>query len=462
MSDVSSQVVRIGNGCGFWGDSVDAPLRLIQQQPDLDYLTLDYLAEVSMSILARMRERDPTGGFAPDFVDVIRSLAEAGVWRTSPNLRVVSNGGGLNPRGCAEACREILEETGNCDLRIGVVTGDDILAKINETATEGSPNPDFQNLETGESIETILDRIVTANAYLGAEPVVETLRGNAQIVITGRVADPSLTVAACAHRFGWPLDDFDSLASATVAGHLIECGAQVAGGISTDWLNVPDASDMGYPVIEMVEDATFVVTKPAGSGGRVNERTVKEQLLYEIGDPDRYLSPDATVSFLGLRLEVCGVDRVRVVGARGRPPPSTFKVSATFRAGYQASGQLTISGPEAEEKGRRCGNIVRERLRRHGCEPQQWLAECLGAGDVAPMNKSSTTPREVVLRMTAADERRSVVERFAREFMPLITTGPQGVTGYAAGRPRAQEVFGYWPCLIDRERVNPRVEFLEV
>ncbi|QEH35528.1 hypothetical protein OJF2_40800 [Aquisphaera giovannonii] len=453
--------IRVGNAQGFWGDRSDAPAEMLALEPGLDYLTLDYLAEVSLSILAVQRDRDPSLGYARDFVEVVRSLAP--YWRAGGRCRLISNAGGLNPRGCAAACAEALRDAGTPPMPIGVVEGDDVLPILRDSAGGAGAPDDFRNLDDGRPISDVLDRVVTANAYLGAGPIVEALAGGARIVITGRVADPSLTVAPCVHEFGWRWDDHDRIAGSTVAGHLIECGAQVTGGISTDWLEVPDPSRIGFPIVEVAPDGTCVATKPGGTGGRVDARTVTEQLLYEIGDPDNYLSPDATVSFLGLRVEDLGGDRVRVAGARGRPAPPSYKVSATFRDGYRAQGMLTISGRDAAAKARRCGEIVLDRVRAAGYSLREATIECLGAGDVTPglpgpVDRSDL--REVVLRVAVADESRAAVERFSKELMPLITAGPPGTTGYAEGRPKVHQVFRYWPCLIGRGLVTPRVSLI--
>jgi hypothetical protein len=448
-------VVKIGNAQGFWGDWPEAPARLVARAPDLDYLTLDYLAEVSMSILAKQRERDPAAGYARDFLEVITSLAPT--WRARRSPKLVTNAGGLNPAGCAKAAAKILRDGGCSGMRIGIVSGDDVLPALRDNPTA------FPHLETAQPLSTVLSSLVTANTYVGAAPVIEALSRGADIVVTGRVADPSLTVGPAAHHFGWQPDDYDRLAGATVAGHLIECGAQVTGGISTDWLDIPNPADIGFPIAEIADDGSCVITKPPGAGGRVDQRIVKEQLVYEIGDPENYISPDATVSFLSLRLEDQGVDRVRVSGAIGRPPPKTYKVSATYRAGYRASGMLTIFGRDAVTKARRSGEIILTRLRQAGFEPARSRVECIGAGDVVPgAITTHTAASEVALRVSVYDPRRDVVERFTRELAPLITGGPQGVTGYAEGRPAVREVFGYWPTLIDRSAVRTQVEILEV
>ena len=410
-----------------------------------------------MSILASQKERDSTAGYAGDFVEVVRSLVP--FWRAGAKVRVITNAGGLNPHGCAQACAEVLRQAGIRRMKIGVVAGDDVLPVLREEAGTKA----FSNLETDEPIERIAESLVTANAYLGANPIVEALSAGADMVITGRVADPSLTVAPCVAEFGWDMNDHDRIAGATVAGHLIECGTQVTGGISTDWLEIPDPANIGFPVVEVNADGSCVVTKPRRSGGVVNERTVKEQLLYEIGDPDNYLSPDVTVSFLSLQVREERKNRVRVSGARGRPATSSYKVSASYRDGFWAQGTLTVFGRGAVVKARRCGEIILQRVRAAGYELQRASVECVGADACMPglLDKSvEGALLETVLRMTVADSRREAVERFAREMSPLITSGPQGVTGYAAGRPRVHPGFGYWPCLIHKAVVKPQVTML--
>jgi hypothetical protein len=453
---VGSTSVKIGNAQGFWGDRVDAAAELAQQQPDLDYLTLDYLAEVSMSILARQRIKRPELGYAGDFVDALRLLAPH--WRERQGrhrLRVISNAGGLNPHGCAAACCEVLREAGCGDMRVAVVHGDDVLSLL-----KSAPRDQFRHLESGRPLSDVLEGITTANAYLGADGIVEALQLDADLVITGRVADPSMVLAPCIFEFQWTPDQYDRLAAGTIAGHLIECGTQVTGGVSTDWLTTPQAETIGFPIVEVSGDGQIVVTKAMAAGGRVSARTVKEQLLYEIGDPGCYLSPDVEVSFLNLSVEQESLNRVRVVGAAGRPAPSTYKVSATHTAGFRAIGQLTIFGADAVEKAHRCAEVIAARLDAVGLKPEQWLAETI-QGTAAHTTFADPHLEAAVLRMGVSDSRREVAEQFSRELMPLVTAGPQGTTGYASGRPRVQEVFGYWPCLVDKTDVLARVELLD-
>lgn len=447
------KTITIGNAQGFWGDSPDAPARLLRQQPDLDYLTLDYLAEVSLSILALQRSRDPEAGYARDFLGVLEQLVP--LWKGGNHTRIVCNAGGLNPIGCAEASAALLRAAG-IEKRIGVVSGDDVLPLLRADPACAT----FHNLESGEALAAVLDSLVTANAYIGAASVAEALSLGADIVVTGRVADPSLAVGIAMHEFDWLANEYDKLASATVAGHILECGAQVCGGISTHWLDLPDPANVGFPVIEMSSDGGIVVTKPAGTGGEVSEWTVKEQLLYEIGDPCNYLSPDCRVDFTSLSLAEIGKDRVRVSGARGSAPTGTYKVSTTYRDGYWAQGTLTIFGRDAVAKARRCGEIIFERLRQAGYEYPRSNIECLGANACAPGVLPEPALLETVLRVSAAHPDKAAIERFAKEIAPLVTSGPQGTTGYAGGRPKPTPVFGYWPCLIGRERVEVHVSLL--
>ena len=306
---------------------------------------------------------------------------------------------------------------------------------------------------------------MTANAYMGAHPIVRAIEMDADIVITGRVADPSLTVAPCVASFNWPWQDFDKIAAATIAGHLIECGTQVTGGVSTNWLGIPDPANIGFPVVEVSSDGSFVITKPEGTGGIVSEQTVKEQLLYEIGDPDNYLSPDVTASFLSLKLHTIGPNHVHITGAKGRPAPEKFKVSATYRDGYKVEGFLSIFGRDAPEKAQRCGEVILDRVRQAGYSLSRTSIECLGTLDIVPgvFNKEHLDKcMECVLRIAAADPKKKALEYLAKEIAPLITSGPQGVTGYTSGRPPVREVFGYWPCLIDAQFINPEVNLIEV
>lgn len=450
-----SRIITIGNAQGFWGDSPSAPARLVAQYPQLDYLTLDYLAEVSLSIMALQRSRNPEAGFARDFIGVVKSLAPH--WRAGGKTRVVCNAGGLDPERCALAVSTALSEAGLAHLRVALVQGDDAMALLKGD----SGNPDFKHWETGQSLAEVAERLDTANAYIGAEPVAQALSLGADIVVTGRVADPSLTLGICMHEFGWASDDWNRLAAGTVAGHVLECGAQACGGISTNWLDLPDPANIGFPIVEMSEDGTFVVTKPEGTGGVVNIETVSEQLIYEIGDPRNYISPDCKVDFTALQLEQVAENRVRVSSASGAPPTPNYKVSATYRDGYWAQAYLTIVGRDALKKAQRSGEIILQRLNDSGCSFTKSNVECLGAhaaaAGVLPVPEGLL---ETVLRVSVAAPDKESVERFAQEIFPLVTAGAQGSTGYAGGRPSPTPVFAYWPCLIAKEKLSPTARLL--
>lgn len=447
--------IRIANAQAFWGDYSLAAADLLRQEPDLDFLTLDYLAEVSMSILAKQQQRQPDRGYAADFVDVVRSIAP--FWNDGRRVKVIANAGGLAPRECAIACQAALREAGCLDKKIGVVTGDDVLCVL-----QAEPHaPLSGNLDTGETLGERAQQLITANAYVGAAAIVQALQADCDLIITGRVADPSMVVAPCQYAFDWAADDYDRLAGATIAGHLIECGTHVTGGISTQWMDLADVSQIGYPIVEVDAAGGCVVTKPKETGGAVNVRTVKEQLLYELGNPDSYLSPDCTVSFLSLTVEQIGSDRVAVRGARGSAPPATLKVSATYPAGFHSSGSLVIFGEQAAEKGRRAGAAVLNRLQSQGLAPDESRIECLGGGSTVPLpHLQRDDLTEVVLRVSVADAERTPVAQFARDWTSLVCSGPQGTTGYAAGRPRVSQTFAYWPCLVDADRVSLSVEVL--
>jgi hypothetical protein len=448
--------LRIGNAQGFWGDQIDAPARLIGQVPDLDYLTLDYLSEVSMSIMAIQQEKDPAHGYARDFVGVVRSLVP--YWKRGLQFKVITNAGGLNPEGCAEACLNVLQQNGLGKKRIGIVLGDNVLDQLKRACND----PLYQNLDTGEPLSNVVSSLNTATAYFGAQPIVDALSRGADIVITGRCADPSLTVSACAFHYRWGWEQYDRLAGATVAGHLIECGTQVTGGISTDWLALEHKTFIGYPIAEVDEEGNFVITKPHGTGGAVSEQTVKEQLLYEIEDPQNYRSPDVNVSFDSLKLAEVETDRIRVSGAKGCAPAHTLKISATYRNGFRSEGLLTVVGDDAVLKARICGSILIERVRRAGFELEETHVECLGSGDATLGALGSRLDlQECVLRVGVKDSRKEAVERFTKEIASLVASGPQGVTGYTTGRPKVRPVFGFWPCLIRKSDVRAKVRLIE-
>ena len=445
---MSTQPYRIGNGAGFWGDNLDAPFRLARDGR-LDVLTLEYLAELTLAILAHLRARDPSAGYVGDFPELLERLGPT--LGEQPGLKIVTNAGGLNASACAKRCARLM----NSDEPLGVVEGDDILPRLPGWLQAGLA---LDHMETGRPIQDVLDRLVAANVYLGARPIAEALGAGARVVITGRVADASLTLGPAAARFGWRWDDWPRLAGASAAGHVIECGAQATGGLWHDWSETPDLAGVGYPIAEVYDDGSCVITKPDGSGGLVSVANVAEQLVYEIDDPTRYRTPDVDVDLTALTLEQVGADRVRVSGTRGGPPSDTLKVAAVYRDGWTASGMLAVVGRGAEAKARAAGRMILERVQRAGFPLAETLVEVLGAGDVVPgVLKRPEAAVEVVLRVSARDPNRSAIERFCREFAPLVTSGPPGIAGYATGRPAARPAFGYWPALVPRALVEPGV-----
>jgi len=450
------RVVRIANGQGFWGDSVDAPVQLIEGGP-LDYLTLDYLAEVTMSIMQKQRRRDPSQGYARDFVDLVERVLPR-IRQTG--TRIVANAGGVNPEACRQALFEVARAQNAQGLKIGTVSGDDILEKLDELIDSGIT---LDNLDDGRSLKEIRDKVLSANVYIHSFAIADALRQGAQIVVSGRSTDPGLVLSPLIAEFGWGREDWDLLAAGTVAGHIVECGAQCTGGNFSRWWEVTGWDHLGYPVLEVGADGAFVVTKHEGTGGLVTVDTVSEQLVYEMGDPGHYITPDCVVDFTSIRLEQGGADRVKVFGVRGSEATDSYKVSISYLAGYKASGQLTISGPDALEKAKVCGEALWGRLRRAGHTFEETSTEFVGVDSChGPITPPTGTVNEVVLRVGVRDTDWAKVDRFGKELAPLVTSGPPGVTGFAGGRPRATEVLGYWPALIPKQLVEPVVAVEEV
>jgi hypothetical protein len=455
---MSDQVVRIANGQGFWGDSILGPVRLTREGP-LDYLTLDYLAEVTLSIMQKLRGRDPSKGYATDFVALIdRILPEM----LEKNIKVVANAGGVNPGACRDAVLEVLRKHGATGVKVAVVEGDDIYDQLDVLTSAGEP---FVNMDTGEALSSVRDKVTSANVYLGAFPIAEALDRGAQIVITGRGTDPGLVLGPMIHEFGWTPSDLDRLAAGTIAGHILECGAQCTGGNYTDWRKIPDMGMIGYPVVEARANGDFTVTKHEGTGGLVDVSTVTHQLCYEMGDPANYITPDVIADFTSVSITQEGPQRVAVTGAKGRPATPTYKVSMSYLEGWKSTGQLTVSGPDALAKAQLCAEIVWQRLAYDGFEyaPEERMVEFVGAnvchaGIDVP---EAAEPSEVVLRMGVKGPDRDKVNRFGSELVPLVTSGPPGVTGFAGGRPKATEIIGYWPALMDKTRVRTTVSVTE-
>ncbi len=423
-----------------------------------DYLVMDYLAEVTMSILQKQKSRDPKLGYAKDLLPVMEQILPV---VAKKNIRVITNGGGVNPQACRDAIFEIAAKAGVKGLRIGVVYGDDIYGRIDELLDTGN---DLKNMETGESLLNVRDRLLSANVYFGAFPVAEALAQGAQIVLTGRATDTGLTLAPMIYEFGWSERDFDKLAAGIVAGHILECGGQSSGGnFLKDWRSVPDLAHIGFPVAEAHPDGTVYITKHPGTGGLVSVDTVKEQLLYEIGDPTEYITPEVVADFTSIRLEGAGENRVKVSGVKGRGPTDSYKVSMAYSDGYYAVGTLTYGWPDALEKAQAADKIMRQRLDDLGHKYDEFHTEYLGYNSChGPLSPMPSELNEVVMRVAVRGHDRNAVDAFGRQLVPLVLTGPPTVTGFGAGRPKPQDVVAYWPSLISKTLAKPVVEVTEI
>jgi hypothetical protein len=445
-----NKVVRIGGASGFWGDSSVGAPQLIERG-DVNYLVFDYLAELTMSILAAQRAKTPELGYATDFVQVTMKAVLPELVRRG--IRVVSNAGGVNPQACAQAIAALAAEQGLA-VKIAVVQGDDVMPLLPQLREEH-----VTELQSGAALPA---KVLTANAYLGALPIKAALDAGAQIVVTGRCVDSATTLGVLMHEFGWAANDYDRLAQGSLAGHIIECGCQATGGLHTDWEDVPDWAHIGYPVLECHADGSFVATKPPGTGGLVNTAVISEQMLYEIGDPRRYLLPDVTCDFSEVRLAQVGEHRVQVQGARGLGPGPHYKVSATHMDGFRCSAQLTIVGIDAARKARRTGEAVLERTSE--LLAQQGLGhysrthiEVLGseAGNFGPHARTADV-REAVLRVAVTHPQKAALELFAREIAPAGTSWSPGTTG-TDGRPSPSPAIKQFAFLLDKARLRPVV-----
>lgn len=427
-----------------------APVNQVKDGP-IDYLVLDYLAEVTMSIMQKQRGRNAAHGYALDFPPVVESVLDE---IKNQGVKIITNAGGVNPHACKDDVLRRAQKAG-VSIKVAVVDGDDIMDSIRSLVSSGHA---MKNMDSGEPLEQITDQILSANVYFGARPIVEALALGADVVITGRVTDTGLTLGPMIHEFGWSFNDFDKMAAGTIAGHIIECGAQCSGGNFTDWQRVPDMEDIGFPIIEAYPDGSFVVTKHEGTGGCVDTMTVSEQLLYEIGDPTNYITPDCVADFTSIHLEQQGQNRVFVKGIKGRPATDSYKVSISYSDGFKLTSTLVYVWPEALKKAERAGEILKHRASKLGIEFDKYRVEMVGFNscDEQPRERPAEY-NEVQLRVSATSSSDADLNRFGREIAPLILTGPSGVTGFAGGRPKASEIVAYWPALLSKEAVEPRV-----
>jgi len=442
--------IRIGNAGGYWGDDLDALRRQLTGGP-LDYITMDFLAEITMSILRKQQLRNPEMGYARDFLTQLETCLPLAL---EGGVKVITNAGGINPVGLGRKIIELARKMGH-DLKVGVVYGDDIAGSLYELTHAGEK---FTNMETGAGFTGVRHRVTSANVYLGAEPVVAALDAGCQIIVTGRVTDTGITLAPMIHEFGWKMDDWDRMAAGIVAGHIIECGAQGSGGNITDWQEVKSFEDVGYPIIEMNRSGDFTVTKHPRTGGLVNEKSVKEQLVYEMGDPAQYISPDGVAFFNSIEVEDKGRNRVAVRGVRGGPAPQDFKVSMAYEDGWKAEGEVLICGPEVEKKAAAVREIFWNKV---GHDFAKQATALVGAGSIWPDRLSDYAPNEIYLRFGVCDPDLNKINDFSKALPALILAGPSGMAVSTRGRPRPQQVVAYWPALLRRDLVVAKVLTLD-
>lgn len=446
------KTVRVGCHSGFWGDTETAAVQLVRHG-NVDYLVSDYLAEVTMSIMAAQKLRNPQAGYATDFVTAVmaplaREIAEK-------KIRVVTNAGGVNPQACRDAVLKACEAAG-VKLKVAIVTGDDILPRVEEFRAAG-----VREMDTGAELPA---KIVSMNAYLGGFPIARALDEGADVVITGRCVDSAVTLGALIHAFGWGMDDYDRLAAGTLCGHIIECGAQCNGGNFTDWRLVPDYDNMGFPVAEVEADGTFVLGKPENTGGLISTATVAEQMLYEIGDPRAYIVPDVVCDFTGATYEQVGKDRVRVAGAKGRPATDTYKVSTTWPDGFKFSSIFMLGGREAAAKGRHSAESIIKKTRRLFAEKnmadyRDVSIEVIGSEATYGPHSRTADAREVVVKIAAKHDQKEALSLLGREIAPMSTGGVVGMAGsFGAGRVSPSPVIRMFSCLVPKSMVPVTVE----
>lgn len=453
------EFIRIASGQGFWGDLPNAPVNQVKNGP-VDYLVMDYLAEVTMSIMQKQKMKNPDWGYARDFVGVIDQILPEII---NQGVKVISNAGGVNPLACKDEILKNAKEKGFKNLKVAVVDGDNILDDIDTLIADGHL---LKNMDTGEPINTVQDQLLSANVYFGCRAIVEALEKGADVIITGRVTDTGLTLAPMIYEFGWDYNDFDKMSVGTIAGHILECGAQASGGNFTDWEKVEDFTNIGFPIVEAYPNGEFYVTKHEGTGGLVSAQTVKEQLLYEIGDPKDYITPDVVADFTSIHVDDISENRVHVFGITGAPDTEFYKVSASYNDGYKLTATLVYSWPDALKKAVKGAEILEERAKDLGLSIDEFNKEYIGFNGTTEKKMTEEELNrdhdEIQMRISISGHNKKDIDRFGMEIAPLILTGPSGVTGFAGGRPKASEVVAYWPALLSKKAVKPQVTVFEI
>ena len=443
-------MIRIGNAGGYWGDDPSALERQINGDIKLDYITMDFLAEITMSIMQKQKDKDSSLGYARDFLGMLKRVFPT---LMKNNTRIITNAGGINPQYCGLAIRELAESMG-LDPKIAIVYGDDILSELD---TLEKQNIAFKNMETGEDFSSVKSKIKSANIYFGATAVVEALKWNPDIIITGRVTDTGITMAPMIHHFNWASDDWDKLAAGVVAGHIIECGTQSTGGNFTDWKRVDSFDKVGFPIIEMHKNGDFFVTKHTDTGGLVCVDTVREQLVYEMGNPNVYITPDVIAKFSTIKLEQVADNKVKVSGIKGDEPTPFYKVSMAYEDGFKSIGSIMISGPNAREKAESFSRIFWKRIEGN---IEEKATEYVGFNSCHRSLVGKDDGNEILLRLGARSQEKSVLQSFGKIIPALILSGPPGVA-VIGGVPRPAVVMSYWPALMPKEAIKPKIARLE-
>ncbi|MFI5236996.1 MAG: acyclic terpene utilization AtuA family protein [Ignavibacteriales bacterium] len=451
--------IKIASGQGFWGDLIDAPYQQVTKG-DIDYLVMDYLAEVTMSIMQKQKSRDPKLGYATDLIDLMKKILPI---TAKKGIKIITNGGGVNPVSCAEKILETAKLLNIKSLKVAVVLGDDIKDRLDEILKQGC---ELKNIETSEPIIKVKDRLLNANVYFGAFPVVEALNKGADVVITGRTTDTGLTLAPMIYEFGWKNNDYDLLSAGTVAGHILECGAQSTGGnFLGDWQSIDNFAEIGFPIAEAYPNGEVIITKHKNTGGKVSIDTITEQLVYEIGDPKEYITPDCVADFTSIKLADEGQDRVKVFNVKGKSETEFYKVSCSYHDGYSSNGSLTYSWPQALTKAKAADKILRKRLENLGLQFDEIRSEFVGYNSThenLAVELNEDLINEIMLRFSVRGKSKEAVNRFGQEIAPLILTGPPSVTGFAGGRPKAKDVVAYWPALIPKKLVQSMVKIFKL
>jgi hypothetical protein len=451
--------VSIGGGQGFWGDSNDAAIHMVHKG-NLNYMACDYLAELTLSIMERQKLKNSQAGYARDFIGLMDEIARESYEK---KIRILTNAGGVNIPACVEELRKLAERKNLHGYKIGYVTGDDMLAQIPEMLRQGI---EFKNMDDVGDFKDIQDKIVNANVYFGHEPIVDCLEEGADVVVTGRATDSTLFLSPLMYEFGWREDDWDNLARGVMAGHLLECGGQGAGGnYQYDWRSVPDMDQLGFPIAELTDD-DFHITKAPDCGGVICEQSVKEQFLYEIHDPANYLTPDVTVDISNATLTQDGENRVRVGNIKGKERPEQLKLCIGYHAGYKVETYLSFAWPEAYEKAQYAADIIMKKMKRKGLQAEDIHISYVGLNalhlGVADMDPDFVKRmNEVVLRIAIRTKEKAEAAKIIPEIAPLQLNGPPGAS-FFGGRAKVREVIGLWPTLIPRDAVKLTPHILEV